>query len=69
MRLTIHTLIAALESADVWDTREIGGPPVAETIATLREYAFRLTLETARGTSRASLRSLDDTPLTGRRTL
>lgn len=45
MSLTIHTLIAALESADVWDVREIDARPVAETIATLREYAYALTME------------------------
>lgn len=43
--LTIHQLIAALESADVWDERDIEGRAVPETIATLREYAYALACE------------------------
>ena len=40
MSLTIHQLIAALQSDDVWDLRIIDERPVPETIATLREYAW-----------------------------
>ena len=46
--LTIHQLIAALKSADVWDDRDIDVRAVPETIATLREYAYALTLERSR---------------------
>lgn len=61
MSLTIHMLVEALESADVWDDREIDARPVPETIATLRELAWTLALRRATG----GLIPSSDAPLTG----
>ena len=63
MRLTIHGLIAALESADVWDAQETDARPVPETIATLREYARVLTLRRRAGDGRQVV-ATHDAPLT-----
>ena len=63
MSLDIHMLIAALKSTDVWDAREIDSRPAAETIATLREYAWCLTLNSARDKTHESVRPCAEAPL------